>query len=267
MSSFLVNLVRRGAGLPAATIQAPPSSPFGPEIRKHGDRLTEELATDNTAGQTPLRARSSDEPPFEAPTHPAPSIQRRSGAEFSTSIQSVLGEPTAAASTPPLWPRPPRQNVIPGRREAQVSPMAPPNPMGPAVPPFQADREVITEIDTEQRLHTPSAVAQEIMPAGESAYHTSSVAPGLSIKIEEPGERQVVPPTIRPAPAESHALLPFPKTPSASSPTPASQPPIHVRIGRVEVRAAPPPTSAPARPSPPAPLGFDGYYRVRTYRS
>ncbi|MGH2398184.1 MAG: hypothetical protein ACRDFW_14670, partial [bacterium] len=73
--------------------------------------------------------------------------------------------------------------------------------------------------------------------------------------------------TIRPALAESHTLLQFPKTTPASLPTPPAQLPIHVRIGRVEVRATTAPTPTPSRPSAPAPLGFDSYYRVRNYRS
>jgi hypothetical protein len=252
MSSFLVNLARRGAGLPATTIQAPPPSPFGLELRKQGD----EPATGNTVSPSPLRANSSEEyreMPSDAPIHHTPSIQRLSGPEPSTLIRTPsLGSPPA-----------PRRHLIPST--------------------FHAEREVITEIEVERGRHTSSPVAQMIEP-------TSSVASAPSIMIREPGEGQIVEPaelsaewprdraqktrepalptpTIRPALAESHTLLQFPKVTAASSPTPPSQLPIHVRIGRVEVRATTAPTPAPARPSPPAPLGFDSYYRVRNYRS
>jgi hypothetical protein len=267
MSSFLVNLARRGAGLPATTIQAPPPSPFGPEIRKQGDGLAEELATGNTASQAPLRTSSSEEPtelPSEAPTHHTPSIQRLPGAVPGTLIQPSIGEPAATTRTPSLGPTPAsRRHVIP--------------------PTFHAEREVITEIEVERGRHTPSPVAQMIEP-------TSSVASAPSIMIREPGEGQIVEPvelsaewprdraqkthepalpapTIRPGLADSHTFLQFPKVTPTSSPTPPSQLPIHVRIGRVEVRATTAPTPTPARPSPPASLGFDSYYRMRNYRS
>jgi hypothetical protein len=252
MSSFLVNLARRGAGLPVTPIQAPPPSPFGLELRKQGD----EPATGNTASPSPLRANSSEEyreVPSDAPIHHTPSIQHLSGPEPSTLIRTpLLGLPLA-----------PRRHLIP--------------------PTFHVEREVATEIEVEHGRHTPSPIAQMI----ES---TSSVASARSIMIRKPGEGQIVQPAelsaerprvgvqktrepalpapaIRPALAESHTLLQFPKATPASSPTPPSQLPIHVRIGRVEVRATTAPTPTPARPSPPAPLGFDGYYRMRNYRS
>jgi hypothetical protein len=130
----------------------------------------------------------------------------------------------------------------------------------PIVPPIHADQEAVTEMDVERGRRTMAPVAQEIEPVSEPLHYTSSVLPA-------PRELVLPTPTIRPALTESHTLLPFPKTMSAYSPTPPSQLPIHVRIGRVEVRAATTPTPAPARSSPPAPLGFDNYYRVRTYRS
>lgn len=306
MSNFLLNLARRGAGLPATTIQAPPPSPFGPEIPRHGDELAEvhvsargldvaeESTTGNASGQSPLRASSSAEYrelPFEAPTRPAPSIQRLSETESMAPMQPAIGESAAIAKTPSHGLTPaPQQHVIPERREAQATPMEPPKGLGPTVPPFHADREVITEIMVERGRYIPTSAVQEIELVGEPARQVISVAPGPAIIIREPGKRQVVSPaelpaerpldeaqkthepalpaaTIRPALTESHALLQFPKLTPASSPTPPSQPPIHVRIGRVEVRATTAPTPAPARPIPQAPLGFDSYYRVRTYRS
>lgn len=305
MSSFLVNLARRGAGLPVTPIQAPPPSPFGPEIRKQGDELTEaheaarglrmaeEPATGNAASQAPLRASSSEEGtelPSEAPTHHTPSIQRLSGTEPGTPLQSsIIGEPVATIRTPSLGPPPAsRSHVIPDRREAEVASMEPLEDSGSTVPPFHADRGVIAEVDVKRGRQVATApVAQEIEPVGEPARQASNVAPDPRIVITEPSERQVVTPlvstdgprveaqetpepalpapTIRPALAESYTHLHFPQVTPTSAPTPPSQLPIHVRIGRVEVRATTAPT--PARSGPPAPLGFDGYYRVRNYRS
>lgn len=279
MSNFLVNLARCGAGLPATTLQAPPPSPFGPEIRKHGDESTEQLAAENVTRQAPLRAsflEESTEPPVEASMHHTPSIQRSSGTESSRPIQAAVGAPA------------PRQHAIPDGREARVAPLEPPNPLDPAASPVHTGHEVITEIDIEHGH--PSSAARTIEPAGEPAPQVIGRASGPPIIIRETGERQVISPaqlsaepprigarktpksaltapTIRPAPAESHTLLQVPKATPAASPTPPAQLPIHVRIGRVEVRATAAPTPTPASPSPPAPLGFDGYYRLRTYRS
>jgi hypothetical protein len=238
MSNFLINLVQRGAGLPATTIKAPPPSPFGPEIGKHENGLTEELATGNIASQIPLRANFSKENmklPSEAVTHHTPFIQRLSGTESGTPIQSSARQPEATPSAAvPLEPAPISQGrVNSGKRE-----------------------EVIAEIDAESGRHTPPSAAQEELSADrpqDGARKTPE--PPLTV------------PTINPALTEPHVFLQFPKTTPASSPTTLSQLPIHVRIGRVEVRETTAPAPAPARPSPPAPLGFDGYYRVRNYRS
>jgi hypothetical protein len=266
MNSFLVNLALRSAGLPLTTIQAPRPSLFGVEIRKQRNGLAEahgivrglRLAEERTPGD---------------------------GTELNSPVQPV-GEPAATASEPPPASR---QHAIPDRLQAQVTLIEPLNSLGSALLPFQAHREVITKIDVEQRRYTLSPDSRTTEPVGEPGRHASTVAPSRPI-ISEPGARTVVSPaelstewrrdgaqktreaalpaaTIRPALDESHTLLQFPKTISGSSPTPLSELPIHVRIGRVEVRGATPPTPAPARPTPPAPLGFDGYYRMRTYRS
>jgi hypothetical protein len=288
MSSFLVNLARRGAGLPAATVQAPPLSPFGPEIHAHGDelvaeapvaareqRVTEESATGNVSGQAPARSSAPAGLPSTAPTHSTPSMQRLSVTEpgtpaGSTSAGSTSAESAAAPGTPPPGPAPaPRQHVIPYRREAAVTPMERPEPLAFTVSPFHADRKGVTESD-----------GKSDRPVAEAPLHASTrehgEAPVLAPRQQPPGrprnwspqtrEPALPVPTIRPALHESPMLLQSPKATPASTPTPSSQLPIHVRIGRVEVRAPTEPTPPPAAPAPPAPLGFDGYYRTRNYR-
>ena len=105
VSRFLVNLARRGAGFPMTSIQAPPPSPFGPEIRQHRDqslegdgtapvfRIAEEPSMGNTASPSPSATRSFEgyrELP-EAPIHHAVSIQLLSLAESSPSANPWTG--------------------------------------------------------------------------------------------------------------------------------------------------------------------------------
>jgi hypothetical protein len=298
MSSFLVNLAQRGAGLPATTIQAPPLSPFGPEIGKHVDEVTETYrvarnlamaekpTTGNTVTQAPLRASSSEEhvePSPEEQTHRIPSIQCLS--ETAPTTLKHPSVPAATLRTPSLGPPPaPRRYVPPNVREAQAAPMEPPQRLDPTVPPpYPTEREDVAESEVERDLHPPSSVVYDIA-TGQPARHAGSLPSTSAIVIQEPDQQQgVAPPelsperpmretalpaaTIRPALAESHTVLDFPRVPFHSSLTPPSQLPIHVRIGRVEVRATTDSTPMPPRPSPPRPAGFDAYYRIRNYRS
>jgi hypothetical protein len=71
-------------------------------------------------------------------------------------------------------------------------------------------------------------------------------------------------PVIRPALSEATARLQFP---TATRLPPPAQPPVHVRIGRIEVRERKPEAATPAVPSESPSLGFAEYYRVRKYRS
>jgi hypothetical protein len=262
MSNFLVNLARRGAGLPATTIQAPPPSPFGAEIGKHVDEVTEtpgaardlslveKPLTGNPAAQAAWRASSLEEhmePSPEAPMHHTPAIQRLSGTESGTPMQPAVAEPAAPIRTPALGP-----------------PLAPPRYVLPN------EREDVTAREVEHDLHTSSSVVHNVEAAGQPIRHASRLPSASAMVIQEPGQQQDVAlpaPTLRPALAESHTVIDLPRVPAPASPTPAAQVPIHVRIGRVEVRATAASAPTPARPSAPAPVGFDAYYRIRNYRS
>lgn len=265
MSSFLVNLAKRGAGLPVTTIQAPLPSPFRPEIRDtftEADesapifRKAEGFAIGNTASPPPLPTSSFEgyrELP-EAPTYHVLSTQPLSRAESSTSIQSMVGESEATAHTPLHGPTPMSLGRVSlDKGETEGTSLKSPKPLASGDRPIHANRAVITEIDVEKRL-------QSLAPMERSSQQTRDGAQ----KLREPA---LASPTIHPVPAESHRFLQFPKATPASSTAPPAQLPIHVRIGRVEVRAATAPTPTPARPNPPAPLGFEGYHRVRNYRS
>jgi hypothetical protein len=274
MSNFLVNLARRGAGLPATKIQAPPPLPFGPEIRQHGDelaetpragdgpRMAEEFAADNAESQAFLPASSAEEIselPSETAIDPTPSIQRISRPE---SVQPSIAAPAISLPTPSLWPpQPSGRHAISHMREAEADFTEPLERFELAVPPVHTGREVTTAIRVAPDI--PSL----IMTQGERQVSPAERSPKWPrLGAQETRAQAMRGSTIRPALADSPNLLQFPKLATASSPTPPSQLPIHVRIGRVEVRATTAPASTPPGPGSPAPLGFDGYYRVRNYR-
>lgn len=291
MSRFLVNLALRGAGLPTATaIQVPPPSPFEPQLRK-GSADSPEVYSETSPGpDTPVVPESASrkpEPAFSlespAPIMPLfamsvaelPSIQRLSETRPGT---PPVGSVTEAASAAP---RTPLADPAPASQELSVLEAAPPEPstypLPKATPPI-AERETanppaIGFTADPKPSFTPTAKRVEFQ-ATEIAS-TLNTEPGndtLSVPAIErlrgirPQEPELPIATIRPAPVESPAFLQFPKVTVAATPSASSELPIEVRIGRVEVRAAPPSPSVPAKPNPPAPAGFDSYYRIRTYR-
>ncbi len=301
MSSFLVNLARRGAGLPVTTIQAPPLSPLRPEIRDtftEADesapifRKAEGLATGNTASPPSFSTSSIEgyRERSQAPTHQASSVPSLSRAEAGPSIQPIVGESVVTPDTPPREAVPvPRERVSLGKREADGISLPSPRLSASDDRPFHADRAVIDEIDVGQSRYSIAHMIHETKSVGEPPRYASGVAIGSPLLIQELKAKQILAPmerptqqtedgtqkrrepvlsapTIHPVLGESHRFLQFPKATPASSTASSAQLPIHVRIGRVEVRAATAPTQTPARPNPPAQLGFERYYRVRNYR-
>lgn len=120
-------------------------------------------------------------------------------------------------------------------------------------------------------------------PSQASSVQTFESGP--SAQSDEKANRQVPPkiqlaaehrkPRLFAAPSESHpqlmagvkaASVDIPRNGASRSEYPASDPPVQVRIGRVEVRAAPAQHKAPSQPRPPAPKGgFGEYYAIRNY--
>jgi hypothetical protein len=238
VSRFLVNLARRGAGFPMATVQAPPSSPFGPAIREHKDkfmdtsgstpdfRVAEEPSIGHTPRPSPLPTTSFEgyrELP-EEPAHDVLSIPPLSRAESSTSSHPMVGESALTADMPLREPVPMSQE------------------------PMSLDKR---------------------KAEGASLKSSNSQTRDGAEKLHEPPQSVR---TIQPLLAESHEFIHLVKSTPASSTAPPAQLPVHVRIGRIEIRAAtaqtptsPKPTSA--SPNPPPTVGFEGYHRVRNYRN
>jgi hypothetical protein len=306
MTGFLVNLARRGAGLPVTSIQTPQPSPFGPEISKHVENVTETPGTvhnfpmgdkhtiENIAPEAPGRTSSAEEGVEyspEVPTHHTPAIQRLSELEPSTLNQPSVIESAATIRTPLVESSPvPRSYMLSDAGEAQATPLEPPNHLESAILSLPSAREDIAEIEVEGDRHAPSSIGHDIEVSSRPPSPSSSLVSAAAMVVQEPGEQrnamlpelsserarigaQPIPETslpvatIRAALTESSAVLDLPRIPASSPPTSSAPLPIHVRIGRVEVRAttASPPT--PAVPSSSGPVGFDAYYRRRNYRS
>lgn len=131
--------------------------------------------------------------------------------------------------------------------------------------------------------HSPPAVAANIEPARELIRVETKLQaitwdrrerqrllrPGVSTEAthESEGGQSLVDHAIRPAVTEPGIALKFPKvTTPAQSQSPGTVP-IHVRVGRVEVRGTPQQEPARSIPKEGTPLGFASYHRMRRYRT
>ncbi|HEV3199154.1 MAG TPA: hypothetical protein VGZ73_14675 [Bryobacteraceae bacterium] len=286
MSNFLVNIASRGAGLPVSPIRVP--APLLAKEAGSGGLTGMEPATDSATGETtvPEKVQAGFEPNVQQ------SAAKRQLVRPVASGVEPLG-PIEAASTneeaPTLIADAPARKVEKRAAQAVLT-------FGATLRPSESS-DARALIDRQAQA-VPRAVA--ISEAGEpSPTGRSAVTIPLRTKSgESPLSAGAVilsapTPTIRPSPSVSPlpdgligaailsgptaAIRPAEAAPptahfrsparTASPPEPA-QAAIHVRIGRVEVRAkAEPPAQHAAKPAPPAPLGFAQYARQRTYRN
>jgi len=286
MSSFLHNLARRGAGLAVNSIQAPTPSPIRPNAG------TPELAPIEVAAEA--RPEGPDKAPPESgsilerarETLPRPAVQR-----FAAQTEyRPPSAPPGLASSAPSKQVPSREQVPPAetpavaqtrvlrsvqRQEAAAAavPAAVPTP-----PPHARQAgEAAAAVRKAPRRRAPSLVASARAAAapvpGQPNVVIESRTPSSVPAAEQsptPSAARPASPVIRPASAEDTRALPaplrLPKVPPVPSPSPPTALPIHVRIGRVEVRGTPP-QPPPAVASAIAPAGFAAYSRIRRYRN
>jgi hypothetical protein len=286
MNNFIGNLVRRAAGLAPATIQAPPPSPFeaGIGIEAHtlapadvpqqaasGHAASEAVPrTHAEAGRPGAAAPGAGHPAAPGPgTAPAPvqahvampvaGIREAAATRIAGPAGGGAPAPVGAPGRPATAPTPaPAQQAVPDGRQTGVARTGTAHD-GQSVPRAaigEPRRHGLPAASGEPRRHGVAAAPAEPPPAPpRDAQRT-------------PREQAPPVPTIRPALPEAGRLNSFPR----AAPAPSAPVPVHVRIGTVEVRAAPPAAAAPAAPAPsaaaapPAALGFDAYYRARTYR-
>jgi len=276
MSNFIENLARRSAGLPLAAECRPTPSPVFQNSFEAGEGLNEITSEETLAGHVEappvLQSQTLNTPAAPEVQRSVPEPSRMSARETTagkspsaqntttTVLQpaaSVKGVVSEKETTPPL------------RTEAQTSTR------------LADDTQFVTR-DSELTPPTESAqtlpAARPLSLATNSPETTSrlpgeqeSTWPEVTVKAigeiaEDKLELIATDHLIRPAATESTISFQFPKVASAP-PQPPPTMPIQVRIGRVEVRGAPPVhESTQAIPKESPALGFVSYQRLRRYR-
>lgn len=251
MNGYLQNLVRRGAGLPVSSTAAPrPSHGFERSVGTTGPLL--EVATEHTSedSRSFQIAATSEFSPIVSPA-----IQPASQQQQSPTSPSLLKLGVPVDNSPAAAFTSASEQVAPLRTNANS---------------YSQPIEVVTKVRAaesaqstgESRSDTPSN--QE--PTRQAIERPKVFAKALGEAVPSSREILISVQSIRPAEAERPTALQFPKVavPPQSPPEPV---PIHVRVGRVEVRGAPTQTSARSTPATQAPLGFVRYHRMRRYRN
>lgn len=249
MTGFLTQLVARGLGL-ADVARPRPVSRFEP-LGSADASLPSPALPEASAG-----IETADEAVTPAMTRPTPRRTQRP--------QPALSPFDDDAADEPLRPAPPTPRAHPATS-------APATPAPRVTPPTLPAPRLAVEIrgDESSRANAAPPVPLSVRPTPEPA--SLPTVPDAPSVVAPPApmpptprplvERVLVQPEIRPL-----AERPTPPSGAASLPPPApSGPTVHVTIGRLEVRALPPPTPGrsprPAEPSPPVKL--DDYLRQR----
>ena len=262
MSSFLLNLARRAAGISIGDVQPPAPTPLaGAAAESEAAGALTEL--DAAPLDSPPVVEAAAAPPQEIPARPA--IQRTPVGTDAT--------PPGSRSPAPASPDRAREGgraasaIRLGWNEPPAPPVEAPAPVLTVSEPIRPGREPdpgagSIAADPDAPAHARRGPESTPRPAATMPADGRPTAVGpLAVRVDEAGSSPVV------RPAASSPMPALPRPAPATPPLTAPPAPVHVRIGRIEVRGAPaPPPSAPARPRPAA-LGFTGYTRLRTYRS
>lgn len=286
MSNFLINLVRRGAGLAPQMPVEPRLTPFfvsvsagqGPEAASGSD-----LSPDNEGLQTLSKPQKVSSPP----AHPVPSPPIITEAPATPSMAPTAGPsplPSGDLISPP-WPRPPREAVAAEKQTVAPTPLPPEKApvlegkapealkVSTSVRAVDAPAQTADQVVVRPRLvFRPQVSGENDDQARSKVFRPESLRPtpesprpseAVSKEPGQPDESERRQPLIRPAPRQPPEPL---LTEKASRP-PAAARPIQVRIGTIEVRTTTPPPPAPtARPGP-SPQGFEAYRLLRSYTS
>jgi hypothetical protein len=283
MSRFLLNLVRRGAGLPPEApatpsivpLFMPPMAPSEPEV--NGKDMGP------TSLREPAMFSAADDGSAESPAPVSTASHRPdSGSDVDSSSQ-----PTPASSKPqPSHPAVirPKQNLL---RSEMIQPAAGPTPPETTRPETDAGTGPVSSRPTIAAAPLPAQISPPTEPALEnpviekaaSAFeppaqqrparvpsprntnvtddpHLSNASPAETAKIEQ---------LVRPAPPTwSPPVLTRPASHDGDALQERS---VEVRIGTIEVRSEPAPQPPSQHPTsrPAAPAGFDAFHAIRNY--
>jgi len=263
MSGFLSGLVQRGAELPGSGAgTALTAAPLAP-------------AQAASPGGLEVTAEVDGAPPVPASTS-APSVQSQAVDEPIVHQEPQVRTVDQHVHITHLSASPPR--AIHQTRGIAPAPAATPTDAAPVnlEPNRGAARPLSTSVERAGaepqyqvvRTDDGTRVQPEAQTVGVIGNELEQVeSPAIVPRESRPAASELPETRIEPAPIESPAFrrLDLQPAPSMRAPQP---PPIHVRIGRVEVR---PPAPAAAPPAPKkangaAALGFAAYRRLRTYR-
>jgi hypothetical protein len=258
VSSFLLNLARRAAGLPIGAVRAAAPAPFAGEPRA-ADPDAIGAVMELEAPPPELSAIAPVAAPTMGEVSAIPAIQR---APATTELAPISG-----LSAPPSGARPDRPTeadiLAPAtqfRRPAEPEPpveRAVP-PVGAAVAGVESPAGSVPDLTARRPESPPGPVAAPV-----SAPDRARPIAAITAQVDEPRP----PPIVRPATVEAPIPRQLPRPAPAAPPGAATPAPVHVHIGRIEVRGTPGPTPRTASSQGPAALGFAGYTRLRTYRS
>lgn len=307
MSSFLLNLAQRGAGLEPVVAAQPATTPyFAPDpgvsytTQPESPPIDESFVTDpRTVRPEGAPVNETKTPDVTAPTR-APLVERsrpRYSAQPQTDIITTAyeresrpdeanrsdsrPEPISNPRRDPQRASPPVNLHVEETSPSSLTSGPEAGPDEPQVPTRVMPRlREMTQIKEIPRLEAavngePDTSVPETTPSGRSADSRARLAP------VRPADRSHT------SPGAFDEVETFPvETPAVVQPSPIIQqersiastllekagapPPVQVRIGTVEVRAVTPPTTPPPGPQPAgdtAPGGFDDYAMIRSYVS
>ena len=301
MTAFLVKLARRGAGLPATSpaISVAPTALFPAEnlapvaagldvstdpnffankddlviheshasqtvanrsapLRSDGDSVgshVESITRAPATPGTPLQISATQVPPGQGPTFQVESFRKRTqAANIASTIERSM--PSSPASSPPQDLQIVRSGTLPIERGHQDS--------NERMSQLDARANAVRFSPSQQ----PNSVPRESL-SPSPATEANTVFPHEHWVVGDEFEKDISTPVlVKPAVSEPYERFALSQSGAVSKLAEPMPTPIHVRIGRIEVRGTPSPAAqAPRRVASPAPSGFASYLRLRTYRN
>ena len=174
-------------------------------------------------------------------------------------VAAAIVVPARATAPVPVFPRsaPP---TVPGADERRVQPRVDAPVEHAAESRVRRDPTVREPADDASRRAAPRDRASgepERAPARGAVRTTPELVPAAARVAREPSAPAILPRVVRAAPQRT----PLP------APPPAAETTIHVSIGRIEVRATPPPADRRREAAPPAVMSLGEYLSSRAERA